>query len=823
MRSADSTAAVVAIRLWFGLFSIASAAYLLLVYVPFTHFLIHRGGMIGSITVGLRWYPAVYWVTVLLNAWTLRPSISGRGSGAILAALLALQLVTGCALTVFYPLPSLSMDEGALWLGVALLVPLILTGITDWRQYATGVPWSTEPASPSRAYGTALAAAVWLWLLFTGSGLLRSGGGERTLGEALGIGLWSLAAHMVVFLALFCVVAFARGLGRLSRQPEKIGLLIFVLVAAAFFRFLLQRFIFHPLAIGGAWREVYALAVVTAAGAWYAGLCARIARGSRMASPSAILLAPFRFGDDQGRARGAILILAGSAAGLALVAWRRETDWNSTIQVLAVSVCWAIVLLGFHSVMRGRRASAWRQEILLATVIPVLAMNVCMERWGPGIWSRTFGVDLAVSLEEFKLLDPSLLIAHGVMTPLRDNTGFYRYLERNTNLPVSFHVEAKPIRLASREPGSGTVRPHVFIIVVDCLRRDYLSPYNSAVTFTPEIDRFARESDVIGNAITRYVGTNLSVASLWAGSLIPHKHFVSPFAPLNSLEQLMERENYRTVVTWDGVMRGILAPSGRRQPLDLGVHSDNIRLGKTMAQVQTILRAPAGRDPWFLYTQPQDLHPLTSSEPRLATIPRGFNRRYASVLSRVDADFGRFLQLLRETELYQDSVIILTSDHGESLGEHNRSLHGGLFPELIRIPLIIRIPEALRKALQRDPLRMVFLNDITPTLYYLLGYRPVDSNELFGRPIFTLTPGEQRRYDKPVVLIHSYQSLYGTLDPTGRTLYVADAVLRRDFVMDFRHPDPPRLPAPPATRAAARQAIREQIEAINRYFGIKPQ
>ncbi|MGH9674422.1 MAG: hypothetical protein ACRD44_14680 [Bryobacteraceae bacterium] len=531
----------------------------------------------------------------------------------IAGALLVLQLVAGCVLTVFYPLQSLSLDERALWLGVALLVPLILTGLADWRQHSAAVQWSTAPASPSRAYGTALAAAVWLWLLFTGSGLLRSGGAERTWAEALGIGLWSLAAHVVVFLALFCVVVFASGLGLLAGRPEKIGLLIFVLVAAGFFRFLLQRFIFYPLAFGGAWSEVYALAVVTGAGVWYAGLCARIARRDRTASPSAVLLAPFRFGEDQARARGVILILAGSAAGLALVAWRRDADWNSTIQVLAVSVCWAIVLLGFHSVMHGRRAAAWRQEILLATVVPVLAMNVCMERWGPGFWNRTFGVDLAVSLEEFKLLDPSLQIAHGVMTPLRDNTGFYRYLERNTNLPVSFHVEPKPIRLASREPGSGTVRPHVFIIVVDCLRRDYLSPYNSAVTFTPEIDRFARESDVIGNAITRYVGTNLSVASLWAGSLVPHKHFVSPFAPLNSLEQLLERENYRTLVTWDGVMRGILAPSGRRQSLDLGVTSDKIRLDKTIAQVQTVLRGPAGRDPWFLYTQPQNLHLTTAS------------------------------------------------------------------------------------------------------------------------------------------------------------------------------------------------------------------
>ena len=83
------------------------------------------------------------------------------------------------------------------------------------------------------------------------------------------------------------------------------------------------------------------------------------------------------------------------------------------------------------------------------------------------------------------------------------------------------------------------------MIVIDSLRRDYLSPYNSGVDFTPGVAEFARESIVLENTFTRYGGTGLSEPSIWVGGMILHKQYVTPFRPMNALQKLIESQGYR--------------------------------------------------------------------------------------------------------------------------------------------------------------------------------------------------------------------------------------------------------------------------------------
>ena len=77
-------------------------------------------------------------------------------------------------------------------------------------------------------------------------------------------------------------------------------------------------------------------------------------------------------------------------------------------------------------------------------------------------------------------------------------------------------------------------------VLVDSLRRDYLSPYNPKVTFTPATQAFAEESVVFERAFTRYGATGLSVPALWAGGMLLHKQYIKPFAPMNALEKLLD-------------------------------------------------------------------------------------------------------------------------------------------------------------------------------------------------------------------------------------------------------------------------------------------
>src|SRR5207249_12089329 len=112
--------------------------------------------------------------------------------------------------------------------------------------------------------------------------------------------------------------------------------------------------------------------------------------------------------------------------------------------------------------------------------------------------------------------------------------------------------------------------PNIFIFVIDSLRRDYLSNYNPAVTFTPNIEAFARENVAMENAFTRYGGTGLSEPSIWVGGMVLHKQYVTPFAPMNALQKLLETEKYQSYISKDSILDTVVTPSPSITELDQG-------------------------------------------------------------------------------------------------------------------------------------------------------------------------------------------------------------------------------------------------------------
>jgi len=85
-----------------------------------------------------------------------------------------------------------------------------------------------------------------------------------------------------------------------------------------------------------------------------------------------------------------------------------------------------------------------------------------------------------------------------------------------------------------------------------------------------------------------------------------------------------------------------------------------------------------------------------------------------------DLAFGAFIEKLKELQLYDRSLIILTSDHGEEFYEHNGVMHGRtLYEEQIHIPLIMRLPHHLPAGTKKSS--MVRIIDIMPTILDLLN------------------------------------------------------------------------------------------------------
>src|SRR5262249_28959344 len=240
----------------------------------------------------------------------------------------------------------------------------------------------------------------------------------------------------------------------------------------------------------------------------------------------------------------------------------------------------------------------------------------------------------------------------------------------------------------------------------------------------------------------------------------------------------------------DHIIRELIPASTDVVELDRDVPPMECDFCRTMRELESRLATPpADRRPIFSYTLSQNVHIAVASK-RIAPPDRSYQGFFAPVaesVRQVDACFGEFIASLRRLKLYDDSIIIVTSDHGDSLGEEGRWGHAYfMVPEVMRIPLIVHLPRFLRGRVAADLGPVRFSTDITPTLYALLGHPPADLGPLFGESLF-VQPGTDvaARRRESFLLASSYGAVYGLLRHNGRILYTADALAGRDDAYDL--------------------------------------
>jgi len=174
--------------------------------------------------------------------------------------------------------------------------------------------------------------------------------------------------------------------------------------------------------------------------------------------------------------------------------------------------------------------------------------------------------------------------------------------------------------------------------------------------------------------------------------------------------------------------------------------------------------------------------------------------------------------------VYDRSVVILTADHGELIGEDGQWGHSYyLFPQVIQIPLFMHVPSWVDTAAV-DRHAVALTTDITPTLYSVFGYHPESTGMLAGRSVLEDEPDRsaERRIGH-VVLSASYGAVYAVLSRNGRRLYIADAIHQQDYV--FRRSAPSDLtwaesPVDRGTRELAQLRIRRYVDEVARTYGL---
>lgn len=839
-------------RVVFGIFFLMTSIYCLLAYIPFTYQWVINCTLVTWLPVFAEFHRFIYWGAAGALVLTLGPELRRRDTRKLAAGFVI--CLTACGLVIlFFPLlPKLRNDDQSFYWSLVSLLPLLWIAAIDhlacYSNERSDQPSNDDHLKVSTvALLTAFISLLYLAVVFASSSLAR-GGGFRWAELFVG-GAWSLASHFLVFVFCFAVLSLIRTVSARFAAGSKLEFLLCNLLFGFLTALLIRQTVLAALSFNGYRAIIFSAAVGVASALLMSGISVRIQAGGAKAGSGLGLtllpltvLTPGRHSSKLVRVAfiGGIAALAYAAP--AMVATR---DWDFLLQKLSVIAIW-IGTFGFFFATQSRSVKKESSVVgLLLTLFLSVGWYTILQS-SEALWPsllRDEALDVEATLDRYANYDVSFKMVREFLKPRlvttsagpeRDDQSeetaesFYGFLRQNTNLLPSVKVKPVEINLIDKLRPTAGIKPNIFILVIDSLRPDYLSAYNKDVHFTPNIDRFARESQVFQNAFTQYGGTVLAEPAIWTGSLQLHKQYIEPYYPMNSLQLLIETEGYESFITVDPVLKIILNPSSRIHQLDTGLKWFEYDLCGTLKELETkIDEKQVGERPLFVYTQPQNIHRMVLTK-RGEVVPAGeaypgFYEHYASQVARLDGCFGEFVEYLKSRKLYDNSIVILTSDHGESLNEDGRWGHNyWMFPEIIRIPIIVHLPPELRQTMSCDPAAVSFATDITPTLYSLLGHTPIVRNPMFGRPLFTATENERRRYVRDSYLVtSSYGAVYGILKDNGRWLYIADAVNQKNYLFDLKTPRVSAVPIGDAIRATYENLIRDQVLTINRFFKIR--
>ena len=262
------------------------------------------------------------------------------------------------------------------------------------------------------------------------------------------------------------------------------------------------------------------------------------------------------------------------------------------------------------------------------------------------------------------------------------------------------------------EPRRRATRPNVVVVTVDTLRADRLGCYGFELARTPHIDRLAAQGVRVDHAIAPAPLTLPSHTSIFTG-LEPPAHGVrdnGAFIVPDGVQTLAERLKAAGYQTQAFVSAEVLH---RRYNLNQGFDGYDDQLWNEDDPSAFLLRERSGRRtmdrvlqwldahvipsqeraPFFLWVHLFDPHfPYNppASDAKLAPTP------YDGEIASVDRQIGRFVDAMEQKKALDDTILVFTSDHGESLGEHEESTHAiFIYESTVRVPLIFRYPRKL--------------------------------------------------------------------------------------------------------------------------------
>ncbi|MDP8248043.1 MAG: sulfatase-like hydrolase/transferase [Candidatus Tritonobacter lacicola] len=482
----------------------------------------------------------------------------------------------------------------------------------------------------------------------------------------------------------------------------------------------------------------------------------------------------------------------------------------------------ALSLMLSVKLLSDRRAAARAVFALFAAVIAAAAVIAVRLDLRPATRGDT-------SLEGSLLL-PLLHVKHAAITAIG---------KHGVTAPVPGEHPVPIARPAARAATPRIPRPEslrVFLIIIDALRADHLSCYGYSRETSPTIDSFSEEAVLFRYCIAPGCRTSESIPTLFTSRDFRHLFLMhGPDYKISSdtspmLAQVLEQNGFYTLgagtlfpAYW-GYSRGFhdWAPCTDRSLLKkVKEKTSAIKAGKSFCYLH-YLGLHGAVDPGYSRTRDPEFREISFGATSVDN--------YDTTIKLVDRDFNKLLDHLKDEGLYNNSMLIVTADHGAGLGEHGYCGHSrGSFNGEVLVPLLIRAPGFEPKTVSET----VGLIDIFPTILDIAGVQGIES--LRGRslvPLMASTGGSAEPRRTYFHIIHRSRTTatkgdYKLIDPghPRSRLYafkddpleqvnliddmpgVADELAEEVNKMDGASVKTEQLPAAPVDPASLRQGL----------------
>lgn len=306
-------------------------------------------------------------------------------------------------------------------------------------------------------------------------------------------------------------------------------------------------------------------------------------------------------------------------------------------------------------------------------------------------------------------------------------------------------------------------RYNIVWVIIDGLRPDRVGAYAGRRGLTPYLDAFAREAVVFDQAYSQSSSTLFSFSSMFAGVNPAALTWVTKLGRPQlderhtTLAERLRPLRYQSAIFMTGWTQRTYV--GFQQGYDQAFTTNEIDMrGQFWTQhtapfvttqaIEFVEAALAKHRSFFATVYYHDTHYPYVRHPGDTDRGEGMEERYDGEVAFVDRYVGFLLEYLRyRGSLYEDSIVLVTSDHGEEFREHGRLQHARTcYVESTHVPLMLYVPKLLPRRVASD----VALIDIVPALLELVGATS-DTDELQGQSLFVpVFAGQKVDAERPI-------------------------------------------------------------------------